>query len=83
MTEYTREEARLRHRYQPVPITTAEERCPRCKRERQTTALSRLDNKTKICGDCGTIEALWQHVHPGEKLPPINVCVLCGSTDAC
>ena len=32
---------------------------PRCKREIETyPALSRRDNKTNICSDCGTAEAL-------------------------
>jgi hypothetical protein len=68
--------------YQPIPIIT-DEKCPRCKREVPLKALSRLDNSTKICGDCGTMEALWQHVHQGRELPPINVCVVCGSTGEC
>ena len=33
--------------------------CPRCKREIKTfPALSRRDNRTDICSDCGTAEAL-------------------------
>ena len=34
--------------------------CPRCKQniEEGMHALSRRDNKTKICSDCGTDEAL-------------------------
>ena len=33
--------------------------CPRCKREIETyPALSRRDNKTDICSDCGGAEAL-------------------------
>lgn len=37
--------------------------CPRCKQEylspkRAENALSRKDNKTMICSDCGTAEAL-------------------------
>ena len=34
-------------------------KCPRCKRMyRGYPALSRRDNKTEICSDCGTAEAL-------------------------
>tara|TARA_R100001244_G_scaffold68747_1_gene56193 strand:- start:80 stop:253 length:174 start_codon:yes stop_codon:yes gene_type:complete len=34
-------------------------KCPRCKRMyRGFPALSRRDNKTEICSDCGTAEAL-------------------------
>lgn len=32
-------------------------------------ALSRLDNKTYVCSDCGAAEAMWQFAHPGEPLP--------------
>jgi len=33
--------------------------CPRCTKEIKTfPALSRRDNKTDICSDCGTTEAL-------------------------
>jgi transposase len=34
--------------------------CPRCGRkyDRNFSALSRMDNKTWICPDCGTVEAL-------------------------
>jgi hydrogenase maturation factor HypF (carbamoyltransferase family) len=33
--------------------------CPKCHRPyRDRPALSRLDNKTRICPDCGTREAL-------------------------
>ena len=35
------------------------EKCPRCKRKyRGYPALSRKDNKTEICSDCGVAEAL-------------------------
>jgi len=35
------------------------EKCPRCKRMyRGFPALSRRDNKTDICSDCGTVEGL-------------------------
>ena len=33
--------------------------CPRCEKEMTTfPALSRRDNKTDICGDCGQVEAM-------------------------
>ena len=35
------------------------EKCPRCKRKyRGYPALSRRDNETEICSDCGVAEAL-------------------------
>ena len=40
--------------------------CPRCKREiDHFPALSRRDNKTNICSNCGTAEALEDHY--GER----------------
>ncbi len=34
-------------------------KCPKCKKEIEgVPAISRYDNKTKICADCGTREAL-------------------------
>lgn len=34
-------------------------KCPKCKKEiKGYPALSRKDNKTEICSDCGTKEAL-------------------------
>ncbi len=48
--------------------------CPRCGDELQTpdvrNALSRVDNATYICDDCGIGEALFD-AH-GVKLPPVN-----------
>jgi predicted RNA-binding Zn-ribbon protein involved in translation (DUF1610 family) len=49
-----------------IAITTTEDRmlanlCPRCRRTtllEGRNALSRRDNKTEICSDCGTKEAL-------------------------
>ena len=36
-----------------------ENKCPRCDKEmKEYPALSRRDNKTNICSDCGTAEAL-------------------------
>ena len=40
--------------------------CPRCKREiKGYPALSRRDNKTEICSNCGTAEALSDHILGG------------------
>ncbi len=34
-------------------------KCPKCGKEfKRLLALSRRDNKTKICDECGTLEAL-------------------------
>ena len=35
--------------------------CPRCKNDKDMKypAISRRDNKTKICSDCGTAEAMF------------------------
>lgn len=54
--------------------------CPRCGAEyREPPALSRLDNKTLICPDCGTREALTAiGVSPDEQesiLRSIHRCV--------
>tara|TARA_R110002110_G_scaffold1080_3_gene4339 strand:+ start:4028 stop:4201 length:174 start_codon:yes stop_codon:yes gene_type:complete len=41
-------------------------KCTRCKRMyRGFPALSRRDNKTEICSDCGTAEALTDHILRG------------------
>lgn len=38
-------------------------KCPRCGREvNELLALSRRDNKTMICDDCGVEEAMWDFV---------------------
>ena len=40
--------------------------CPRCKRETKgEPALSRRDNETEICSDCGTAEALSEMILGG------------------
>ena len=40
--------------------------CPRCKREiKGYPALSRKDNETEICSNCGTAEALSDHILGG------------------
>ena len=41
-------------------------KCPKCKRTyRGEPALSRRDNETEICSDCGTSEALSDHILGG------------------
>lgn len=35
-------------------------------------ALSRRDNRTYICSQCGTEEALFNWQYPGLDLPPLN-----------
>lgn len=43
--------------------------CPRCScRSMQYPALSRADNKTKICSACGTDEALFCMVHTKKRV---------------
>ncbi|MCD7824564.1 MAG: hypothetical protein LUH14_01130 [Clostridiaceae bacterium] len=40
--------------------------CPKCGREyERLLALSRIDNKTMICDECGTMEALDSLLHGG------------------
>ena len=41
--------------------------CPKCKREdvMKTPALSRIDNETEICSNCGIAEALSDHILGG------------------
>ena len=40
--------------------------CPRCKREiKGEPAISRKDNETEICSNCGTAEALSDHILGG------------------
>lgn len=49
-------------------------KCPKCGREfDRLLALSRDDNKTMICDECGTKEALRDfnvHVHQNRRLTP-------------
>ena len=47
----------------------SEQKCPRCgKLYKEYSALSRKDNKTEICPDCGKDEAIWAWVqHLAEK----------------
>lgn len=48
--------------------------CPRCGDDTlridrpALNALSRVDNKTYVCSDCGTSEAWERFVNPGETL---------------
>ena len=47
--------------------------CPRCKvGDIKYPALSRKDNKTHICSNCGTDEAMFNLAFPGIALPPVN-----------
>lgn len=45
-------------------------KCPRCKimYEKEFSALSRRDNKTRICSQCGTEEALEDFVGRGGSI---------------
>lgn len=58
--------------------TTTTEKCPRCRRSERLLGLSRKDNKTMICPDCATLEAMYQRLWPDRELPPVNECLLCG-----
>ena len=50
-----------------------EGQCPRCGDEITAfPALSRLDNETYICSECGTKEALFNFFHQGLPLPDLN-----------
>lgn len=52
--------------------------CPVCGRTYDTyPALSRKDNKTEICPDCGTQEALFEHLEHSrqQKLTVVVKCV--------
>lgn len=49
--------------------------CPRCKcimDERFPGALSRRDNKTEICSECGTLEAMEDYVNSRKKIIKIT-----------
>ena len=45
--------------------------CPKCKRKTSGfPALSRDDNRTSICSDCGTVEAMedyFRYVYTGKE----------------
>lgn len=44
-------------------------KCPRCRKKKNMTypALSRRDNKTNICSDCGTNEAMFDFMIANMK----------------
>lgn len=47
--------------------------CPSCLHELgEYPALSRRDNETEVCSDCGTWEAMYQFQN-GKKLPPFKI----------
>lgn len=51
--------------------------CPRCKQPiTGYPALSRVDNATNICSECGTREAMWDFTHQGQHhhavMPPVT-----------
>jgi predicted RNA-binding Zn-ribbon protein involved in translation (DUF1610 family) len=54
--------------------------CPRCGGDVPNNAhpgaypgaLSRVDNATYICSECGTAEAMFQFAHRGTPLPPVD-----------
>lgn len=54
--------------------------CPRCGDTLQLqavlNAVSRVDNKTYICVDCGTAEAMFNHYFPNRELPPLDEQIL-------
>ena len=54
----------------PIPI--GDKLCPRCKQVRlykdlALNALSRRDNDTYICSDCGTAEAMEDYITKGRN----------------
>lgn len=59
---------------------TTMEPCPRCgggipndeRRGEYMGALSRLDNETEICSQCGQDEGMFNFAKPGEPLPPLD-----------
>lgn len=58
----------------PIPV------CPRCAGPipnaktpgQYPGALSRKDNRTEICSECGGLEAVFNIRFPGVDLPPVN-----------
>lgn len=57
--------------------------CPRCGDEITTfPALSRFDNETDICSECGTREAFYNLLCPGRPLPPVDESIVLAGTDA-
>lgn len=55
--------------------------CPRCgeplRENLVMNSRSRLDNKTYICSQCGTDEAMFNWRHPNKELPPLNKLAIC------
>lgn len=50
-----------------------DKKCPRCEETiGEFPALSRLDNRTEICSQCGLSEAIFNLVSPGRELPPFG-----------
>jgi hypothetical protein len=54
-------------------------RCPRCKRLVSLAAHSLADGETMICKDCYNLEAVHRDLWPERALPPLDVCIMCGS----
>lgn len=60
--------------------TKAKTNCPRCQGPIPNAlhegmypgALSRVDNETEICSSCGTSEAMFNFLNPGQPLPPLD-----------
>lgn len=60
--------------------------CPRCAgaipnkkyHGEYSGALSRLDNSTEICSECGTLEAMFNFQNPGKALPGFDEPLLGG-----
>ena len=51
-------------------------KCPKCGREySEHPAISRLDNETEICPDCGTMEALQAAGIPEESQKEILAAI--------
>lgn len=50
-------------------------KCPRCGADfiLRFGALSRYDNWSKVCADCGVLEAMAQWSHPSFSVPPLNI----------
>jgi hypothetical protein len=50
--------------------------CPRCaaplRGEPVMHPLSRVDNRTRICNDCGNAEAVFNHFWPDQPIPPLT-----------
>lgn len=50
--------------------------CPRCsaplRGEPVMHPISRVDNVSRICNNCGNLEAVHNHFWPDKDLPPIN-----------